>query len=330
METVGVGIIGAGYMGKTHALHYSQLKGVKLLAVADVNLEAAQTLAAQYEIPQSYQGFEDLLSCPEIDAVSICTPDAVHRGPSVCAAEAGKHILLEKPIATTIEDARAILKAVEEAGVILTIGFTARFMKAYSLAHETLEEGKLGEIMSIAAKRMIRASVGEHYFRRGDTIIDFISIHDIDLLRWFGGDMVSVFAVVDSFLPSSEGKDDTVMAVVRFANGAVGYFHACMTLPSGVPYRATSTLEVIGKEGVVSIDAFGQSLRVASSAGYEFPLAWDITQAFQDEIQHFIGCVRARRKPLVTGEDGLKALEVAIAAARSAREGKLVEIRLAH
>lgn len=325
MEKIGVGIVGAGYMGRTHSFHYSQLKDVELVAVADVNVEAARELAAQYEIPHVYQDYQELLECPGVDAVSICTPDAVHRGPSVGAAQAGKHILLEKPIATTIEDARAILDAVEQAGVVLTIGFVSRFLKTYSLAHKSLEEDKLGDIMSIAAKRIIRASVGEYYAKR-DTIIDFLSIHDIDLLRWFGGDVVSVYAEADAFVFPSEDKHDTAMALLRFANGAIGYFHGCWTLPNEVPYRATSTFEVVGKEGVVNVDAFDQSLRVASSAGCEFPIGWDLTSAFRAQLQHFIDCARTGEAPLITGEDGLKALAVAIACGRSAREHRPVEI----
>jgi UDP-N-acetylglucosamine 3-dehydrogenase len=326
MKNIGIGIIGAGYMGKTHSLHHSQLKGVRLMAVADVNLEAAQELATQYEIPQVYRNYQELLASPDVDAVSICTPDAVHRGPGVMAAEAGKHILLEKPIATTIEDAKAILEAVEKAGVVLTIGFVSRFLKTYSLAHKSLEEGDIGEVMTISAKRIIRASVGEHYSKR-DTIIDFLAIHDIDLLRWFGGDIISVFAQADAFVFPSEDKHDTAMAIVRFSNGGMGYFHTCWTLPSGVPYRATSTFEVIGKKGVASIDAFDQSVRIASSRGYEIPIGWDLTQAFREQTQRFVNCVRTGQKPLITGEDGLKALEVAIAARKSAREHRPVEIR---
>jgi UDP-N-acetylglucosamine 3-dehydrogenase len=302
------------------------MKGVELVAVADVNPEAAQELAGQYEIPHIYRDYQDLLDCPEVDAVSICTPDAAHRDPSIGAAQAGKHILLEKPIATTMEDAREILDAVDTAGVVLTIGFVSRFLKTYSLAHKSLEEGKLGGIMSIAAKRIIRASVGEYYSKR-DTIIDFLSIHDVDLLHWFGGDIVSVYAEADSFVFPSEDKHDTAMALLRFANGAIGYFHGCWTLPSEMPYRATSTFEVIGTEGVVNIDAFDQSLRVASSVGCEFPIGWDLTHAFRAQLQHFIDCAQTGKQPLITGEDGLKALAVAIASGRSAREHRPVEIK---
>jgi len=328
MDTIGIGIIGAGYMGRTHSLHYSQLRDVEIMAVADVRPESAQDLARQYKIPRVYRDYGELLADPRVDAVSVCTPDALHREPCMQAAAAGKHILLEKPIATTLEDARAILDAVEESGTVLLMGFVSRYLKTYATAHQNLEQGKLGDLLTIAAKRIIRASVGSLYSKRGDNILGFLGIHDIDLLCWFGGDVASVFAEAGAFVFAEDGPDtqDTAMALVRFASGAIGYVHSCWALPETVPYRATSTFEVVGKKGVASIDAFDQSVRIASDAGYEIPIGWDLTQAFRAQIQHFIQCVRGQEAPQITGLDGLRALKVALAAIASAREHRLVTL----
>lgn len=328
MDKIGIGIVGAGYMGRTHSLHYSQVKDVEIVAVADVNQEAANELARQYRIPHVYQDYGELLANPQVDAVSICTPDALHLDPCLKAAAMGKHMLLEKPIATTMEDAQAILDAVDNAGTVLLMGFVSRYLKTYATAHLNLEQGKLGDVLTVAAKRVNRSSVGSFYSKRGDNVIGFLGIHDIDLLRWFGGEVVSVYAETGAFVFSEHGPDtlDTAMVLVRFASGAIGYVHSCWALPDSVPYRATSTFEVIGQKGTVLIDAFDQSVRVASDAGYEIPNAWDVSQAFRAQALHFVECVRGRETPQIPGYDGLKALEVANAAIVSARENKPVNL----
>ncbi len=328
MDTIGIGIIGAGYMGRTHSLHYSQVKDVEIVAVADINQEAANELAHQHRIPHVYQDFEELLTNPKVDAVSICTPDAMHLAPCLRAAAMGKHMLLEKPIATTMEDAHAILGAVDKAGTTLLMGFVSRYLKTYTTAHQNLEQGKLGDVLTVAAKRVNRSSVGSFYSKRGDNIIGFLGIHDIDLLRWFGGEVVSVYAEAGAFVFSEHGPEslDTAMILVRFDSGAIGYVHSSWALPDSVPYRATSTFEVIGKKGTALIDAFDQSVRIASDSGYEIPNAWDISQAFRAQALHFVECVRGRETPRITGYDGLKALEVANAALISAREKRPVNL----
>ena len=320
---VGVGIIGAGYMGRTHAQHYSQLKGARVVAVCDVDQVAAQELAAEVGAELVTTNFRELVTSPTLDVVSICTPDALHRGPAVAAAEAGKHILLEKPLATTREDAEAIINAAEQHHVVLALGFVSRFLKTYEAAHASVADGSIGRLMTISAKRLTGAGV--RYAKRDD-VVDFLAVHDIDLLRWFGGEIRSVTALADTFVLREYEHRHTAMLLLRFASGAIGYIHSCWVLPASAPYRATSTLEVVGSDGIVSVDTFGASVRIAAAPGISYPLNWDLGDAFRRQLGAFIECAASGAVPVASGKDGLMALDVVLAARRAIQTQTTVEV----
>ncbi|MGQ9596679.1 MAG: Gfo/Idh/MocA family protein [Thermoproteota archaeon] len=153
MSLIRVGVIGCGVMGKYHARVYSELPGVKLLATADVLEERAKEVAKEFGAERWYTDYNELLTRSDIDAVSITVPDHLHRGPTVAAAKAGKAVLLEKPIATTLEDADAIIKAVKRAGIPFLVGHIVRFDYNYVKAKEYIDRGSLGDPISIWARR---------------------------------------------------------------------------------------------------------------------------------------------------------------------------------
>src|SRR5581483_6237083 len=148
-----VGVIGAGLWGTAHILGYRALPYVELTAVADSSPGRARTAAQKHGIPQWFENYEDLCALAELDAVSVVTPEAEHLGPVRAAAEAGKHILVEKPIASDVSDAKAMIDAASRAGVILMPGHILRFETRYALVKQRLECGLLGGIVTIQARR---------------------------------------------------------------------------------------------------------------------------------------------------------------------------------
>ncbi|MEM3659102.1 MAG: Gfo/Idh/MocA family oxidoreductase [Thermoproteota archaeon] len=153
MGLIRVGVIGCGVMGRYHARVYSELPGVRLVATADVVEKNARVAAREFGAEKWYTDYNDLLARPDIDAVSIVVPDHLHREPTIAAARAGKAVLLEKPIATTLRDADAIVNAVRKAGITFLVGHIVRFDYNYAKAKEYMDRGLLGEPVSIWARR---------------------------------------------------------------------------------------------------------------------------------------------------------------------------------
>jgi UDP-N-acetylglucosamine 3-dehydrogenase len=316
VSELGAGIVGAGYMGRTHAEQYQQVPGVRVVAVYDQDQIAAERLAESCGA-EAAGGLDELLAVKGLDVVSICTPDAKHREPAVAAAQAGKHILLEKPLATTMDDALAIMTAVEEARVVASIGFVCRFIDAYRSVHAALRSGRIGRLITIDASRLNTQSGAARVASRDD-VLDFLAVHDIDMLRWVGGEIRSVFAMADQFVYSNrEGRNDTAQLLFRFECGALGRLLVSWAMPDSAPYRARATLSVIGTEGLSSLDSFDDRVGLWTAEGSEFPLDWRVSAAFLEQTRAFVTAVReGTGAPVVLG-NGLSALQVVLAAKRS-------------
>lgn len=315
-------VVGAGAMGSEHVRAYKQLPGVRVISVVDPIIEKAERLAKQYDIAEYYDDIDKALH-PEVQGVSICTPDSLHVEPVVKAARAGKHILLEKPIATRLTDAQTILSAVQAAGVKLLMGYTLRFEGSYVAGHQLVSEGGLGNIHTLVAKRFNGANEASRVAYR-DSVITFLAVHDIDQLLWFSASPVErVFAEADAFRFPKKENEDTALITLRFSNGVIGALHVNWTLSDSVPYRAKSELEIIGDKGVAKLEGLDNGLWYSSDArGHAWPLGFDrpCGLALIEELKHFIQCIRGEAEPKVTGEEAYEVLRVAVAAKKSAIE----------
>jgi UDP-N-acetylglucosamine 3-dehydrogenase len=322
MADIGVGIIGAGYMGRTHASHYAALPGVRIVGVSDLDDQAAAALAGTLGPGVGvFTDIEDLLAVPGIDAVSVCTPDAAHRLPVEAAAAAGVHVLLEKPIATTLSDARAILSATESAQVTLAMGFVSRYLDTYSAAHAALDSGTVGAISTIGVRRFNAQYAGAKYCHRDD-VIDFLAVHDVDILRWFGGEITAVTAMADAFVFTDSPHMDTAQMLLRFASGAIGHLHVTWAYPdSDPPRKGRSGIDVVGTTGAISMDSLDDRVLVDRTGAARHPMDWNLAGAFRDQIATFVASVRGEARPRATGIDGLRALEVILAAKQSLADG---------
>ena len=182
MEKLNIGVIGLGAIGQKHCSAIVMLERAKLCAVADVNPAVLASTAAKYGATP-YADVTEMLKHPGLDAVVVATPDDLHRDASVLAAKAGKHILVEKPIATTEEDALAIINAAETAGVKLMLGFTLRFSLHYIQARKAVADGTLGDLVSIFARRENVISQPDRLKGRCGVLM-FLGPHDFDAFRW--------------------------------------------------------------------------------------------------------------------------------------------------
>jgi predicted dehydrogenase len=221
MERLNIGVIGLGAIGQKHCSAIAVLERAKLCAVADINEKVLSSTAAQYGATP-YTDVKELLKHPGLDAVVVATPDDLHRDACVLAAQAGKHVLVEKPIATTVEDAQAIINAAETASVKLMVGFTLRFSLHYMQARKAASDGTLGDLVSIYARRENVISQPDRLKGRCGVLM-FLGPHDFDAMRWIvGSEPVSIYTQAATSVPSAYPIENETFSIIRFANGVVG------------------------------------------------------------------------------------------------------------
>jgi predicted dehydrogenase len=339
---VRIGIIGCGFMGSLHARTISSLSEAEIVAVSDSDEKRVKLLADKYKT-RYYLDYNVMLDREDVDAVVIATPDHLHKDPSVAAAEAGKHILLEKPIATSIEDAKAIIGAAEKNKVKLMIGHILRFDPRYYGIKSAIEEGTIGRPMLLYARR--NATISEARRLRGRVpVLLYLAIHDIDLILWYVKDKVkTVFSEnVDGKVKEELGVSDFNWTILKFKNGAVGSVECGWGLtenwanwkkPSSWSSFGDVRMEVVGTEGSIYLNYYPMSLYACDSEGWKFPdtLHWpslhgEVVGDILYEDRHFVSCVLKDKQPLVSGQDGLEALKVVLAAINSSTTGKVEEV----
>jgi len=286
-------------MGQHHARIYSELD-CELVGVADKNFEQAKKIGERYSADY-YKDYEELLD--KVDAVSIAIPTSLHKKVATDFIKRGVHCLVEKPIASTIEEAKEMIKEAERNGVKLMVGHVERFNPAVTKLKELVEKGTLGKLILISTRR-----VGPFVSRIRDVgIIIDSATHDIDIARYLvGKDPINVFA--KSGRVKSE-KEDHAIVVLDFGDVA-----ASIEVNWFTPHKVRS-LVATGTEGIAYLDYIKQELDV-HSGGEKIVQKIDKVEPLKLELKHFLDCIQNNTKPLVDGQEGLKALEIAIKASR--------------
>ncbi len=331
------GVIGVGIQGESHAQCAAAAPNVRLVAVCDVNEERARTIALKYGAKHAFTNYEDLLACEEIEAVSIALPDHLHRAASEAAFAAGKHVLLEKPMATSVADAEAILAAQRASGKKLMINWSNRWMHAFAQTKAALERGELGTPLYCYARLNNTLYVPTKMLSwAAQTQLPFWLIcHRYDIARWyFQSEAKRVMAVCRSVKLKSLGIDtpDFYQATVEFENGCVGNFESCWIMPESMPYVVDSKFELICTEGYVNIDPALPVFQFATTAqcshrGILFGEVMGVPVGFvYQAFQHFVNCCLRDETPLITGEDGVQITKALAAMIESAATGQPVEL----
>ncbi|WP_297486560.1 UDP-N-acetylglucosamine 3-dehydrogenase [Thermococcus sp.] len=311
-----VGVVGVGMMGQHHVRVYSELAKegkVELVGIADANFERAKELARKYgTIP--YADYRDLAR-ENLDAVDIAVPTSLHREVALEFINRGTGVLVEKPIADTIENAEAIIKAAEEKAVTLMVGHIERFNPAVLKLKELIGRGELGKVVTISAKR-----VGPMAKRIRDVgIIIDLGVHDIDVISYLFGERVrTVYARAGNVLHPA-GVEDHALITLGFDEGT-GIVETNWLTP-----HKTRTLNVVGTGGIAYLDYIEQALRFYNDEWIK-EAKIERKEPLRNEIEHFIECVEMGKRPIVDGEAGLHALKVALLAQESAKSGKVLEV----
>ena len=333
MKQLNIGIIGAGRIGKVHmeSITYN-VPSARVLGITDVFKDALPGLAEKYGIPKIYNDYKEMLADEEIDAVLVCSSTDTHADISIEAAQAGKHVFCEKPVDLTPEKVKAVIAAVEKAGVKLQVGFNRRFDHNFAHVRSLINDGKVGNLELIKiTSRDPQPPSAEYAAVSGGMFLD-MTIHDFDMARFLAGcDVTEVYVnatcLVDPAIGEA-GDVDTAIINLKFENGALGVIDNSRRAAYGYDQR----IEVFGSLGAaMAANDTPTNVTVMNAEGVttDKPLYFFLErymQSFRDEMIQFVDAVQNDKPTPTTGLDGLNSILVALAAKKSVAEGRAVKI----
>ena len=315
MSKLGVAVIGVGFWGKNHVRVYSELAETELVAVCDVDMERARIIAEQYEV-EAYNDSRKLLKRKDVEAVSICTWTTTHALEATRAIKAEKHLLVEKPIASTIREAKKIVSFAKQKKKHLMVGFIERFNPSVQRAKDILKKGGIGELVSATAKR-----VSQWPERIGDVgVVKDYAIHEIDIMRKiFEEDPTTVYARVGNL--KHKKYEDYSQIMLTFTHGKTAFIETNWLTPDKI-----RNLTLTGSDAILSLDYLTQEITIETLEKTLKPrYKWE--EPLKLELQHFAKSILRDREPEVTGVDGLKALMIAEAAIKSSEKDRTIKLK---
>ncbi len=321
------GIIGVGSMGKNHARVNSEM-GV-LAGIADSDEATARPLAERFGV-EYFSDYREMLA--SVDAITVATPTVTHFKIAMDAINAGKHVLVEKPICPTLQEAEDLVKAAEDAGIVLAVGQIERHNPVVKFARESIEQGSFGDIVSISARRV---STFPGRISDVGVLLD-LGIHDIDVTRYLAQSPVkSVYALGGK--RQNDKFEDHANVLLEFENGIMGYVEVNWLTPMKVRKLSITCLE-----NYVELDYIKQSADISSSqvSGkldtsdlYRLPIEFDIRhvslkkqEPLKNEHEDFIRAIETKTQPLISGRDGMETLRVCQAALESIKQGTRIKL----
>jgi len=339
MSKIKVAVVGCGSISKhRHIPEYAMNPNVELVAFVDPIIERAEHYA-QLHGGKAYSNYVDMLKAEKVDAVSVCTPNYLHAEISIAAANAGAHVLVEKPMATSAAESEAMIKAAKKNGVFLMVGHNQRLMPPHVKAKEILETGKLGKVLTF------RTSFGHPgpegwsvdgreswFFRKEEAIMGAmgdLGVHKSDLIRWLLGDEVAqVAAFVGTLHKDGTDVDDNATCLLRMKSGATGSLVASWTY-----YKGQDNSTVLWCEnGVIKIDTDPNDqviveLRNGTVERYKVgQVSTNEKQVTSGVIEEFVTSIVNNQPPRISGEEGYQALKVILAAFESEATGKIINL----
>lgn len=344
MDKLRYGILGSGFMGRTHAEAIRHVEGAELTAVALGS--RAPKLAADYGAALC-QSVEELLARDDVDAVIITTPQYAHATEALAAAAAGKHLFVEKPMTTTVEDADAIIAACAARGLALSVGYQQRYRTVPRATQQLVREGAIGKVLTIQFIQTFQMFVdpafgGDWSWWANPESVGHIlagGVHAIDLCRWIlDAEVVSVFGHSRTFREPHE-PENTTMGLLTFDDGTVMSLWASSACPPpgfpGLTFRAF----LMGEEGMIDMDAYDKLLLASdgtwhvaaeqppvgteqAATAFGFPRM----HAYVEQLQVYTDAVLAGTPPPVSGEDGRAGVAAALGLLESSRAGRPVAL----
>lgn len=344
MQKVKVAILGGGFITDIHMESYHRfVPDAIVTAVYTRKAEKAKAFADKYHIPEWYDDVDTLLKKADCDVIDICLPNYLHAEATLKAAAAGKHIIIEKPLSVTLEEADKMIAACKKAGVKLMYAEELCFAPKYERVRHMVKEGAIGEIYMLKQAEKHSGPHSDWFYDvnlAGGGVLMDMGCHGIGWFRWMlnNSKAVSVYATMNTVLHKARTKgEDNSVVIIEFENGIIGVVENSWAKHGGMDDRS----EVHGTGGVVYADLFmGNSAVSYSKHGYGYAMekadttvGWSFTvfeeafnQGYPHELQHFIDCVKNNKQPVVTGEDGRAVLEIIYAAYASAGSGKKIQL----
>ncbi|GMB81873.1 1,5-anhydro-D-fructose reductase [Shinella zoogloeoides] len=325
------GLIGASTIAKEWVTGAIRATGGEVVSVMSTSAERGRAYAAEQGIGRSVTSLGALVNDPEVDAVYISTTNELHRDQALAAAKAGKHILCEKPLAMALEDARAMVKAAKDAGVVMATNHHLRNAATHRAMREAIKAGRIGRPLSARVFHAVYLPPHLQGWRLdkpeagGGVILD-ITVHDADTLRFvLDSDPVEAIAFSQAGGMGKAGLEDAAMGVLRFGNGVIAQFHDGFTTKF-----AETGLEVHGTDGsligrnVMTQRAVGTVTLRDADGEHDLPL--DHANLYETALSAFHAAVAGKGRPSATGEDGVWSLATGLAVVEAARTGKAVRI----
>jgi UDP-N-acetylglucosamine 3-dehydrogenase len=315
VNKLGVAVIGTGFWGKNHARIYKELENTNLVAICDVNPERAKTIAKQYGV-KAYTDSSAMLKDCEIQAVSVCTWSIKLAEETLKCLNAGKHVLVEKPMATDIKQAQMLIDTAKANNLCLSVGFLMRFIPGLQQIKQAVESKKIGELVSATTKR-----VAQWPERIGDVgVVKDTAIHDIDVMQFISGEKpVSVYAKIGNM--RHREFEDYAQIMLTYESGKTAFIEANWL----TPYKIRS-LNVTGSEAIMRLDYNSQELWIENAIETVQPRS-PFKEPLKAELEHFAECLIEKKTPIITGEDGYNALEIAMAAIESSNKNRAIKLK---
>ena len=339
MTKAGFGLIGCGTWGSVHARTYSASRFASLVAVCDQDEQRAARCAEQYGVPQYCSDWRKLLANPDVRAVSVATPDFAHGEIVLAAIEAGKDVLVEKPLGTSVEECREILAARDRRGVKLMVDFHNRWNLPFVNIRRMLSSGEMGNLAAanIRLNDTLFVPTRMLSWAARSSPVHFLGSHIVDLVRWLSGAEVSrVYAVSRSTVLKQAGVDtpDYFQYILELSSGATAMVENCWIVNESSPSVFDFQCEFIATRGSAYVNAsHNRTVEVYTDKGVSLPDVAGAPDLYGKPvgfavaaIEHFIDCVADGKQPMATGEDGLAAAIVVAAIDESAKTGQPVSL----
>jgi predicted dehydrogenase len=331
-----VAVIGLGH-GRNHIASYKKLPDVEVAIVCDISSERLKDVMQEFGIPEGTTEIGDIVRREDISLVSVCTPDHLHYGHAKPLLQAGKHLLIEKPMTTSLEHALELVEIAERNGCIVMVGNVMRFVPSFNAAKQFVSEGRLGTLHYADGTYLHDVSSMRHVLKatpwrvgKLDGVAQEIffggGVHPVDLLRWIAGEVDEVFAYANRTgnLPEFP-LPDQVVALMKFRSGAIGKVWVNVGIQGGWGI----TLTLCGSRGTIKVESDfwdiyideGLPGRPIGKAGYVRMPFQATGKPIDEEIAHFVDCVRSGERPLIDAIDGAKTVAVLEAVVKSYQSG---------
>jgi UDP-N-acetylglucosamine 3-dehydrogenase len=332
MDKLRIGVIGLGWFGEIHCETIVGIPNLELSALCTRRPDRLAEQAKKFGVKKIFTDYRAMLADKSIDAVSIVTMWDRHTEPAVEALAAGKHVFLEKPMASTVADCKKIIATSKKSKGILQIGHICRFNPRYRMAKQAIDEGRIGKIVALQSRRNIPAAWTPTILEKIGPIVGD-AIHDTDLMLWFTGDRVaSVYAQTVSVRGLK--YPDIGQTMYRFKGGASATLETVWCMPEKTPFDIDERMSIIGTEGIIHVQDTFPNLGIVDKSRLHSPdtTYWPMFDgvrggALRAEFEYFADCALKGKTPEIgRPEDAATALEATIAAEESARTGKVIHI----